>query len=161
MKAKTHKIVPELIPTTLIGRSAYRMLNGKVAWKKIRAAALEDAEGRCVHCRHRGKILFCHEKWRFDLRRGTVKLLGFEMVCERCNSVLHAGQAMLAGYENEVIEHLCRMNKCDEMNALNILSKAFQKWDVRNEVNWKIEVSQALLKRYPELAALPSYKPPS
>jgi hypothetical protein len=53
------------------------------------------------------------------------------------------------------------MNKCDEMNALNILSKAFQKWDVRNEVNWKIEVSQALLKRYPELAALPSYKPPS
>jgi hypothetical protein len=68
---------------------------------------------------------------------------------------------MLAGYESEVIQHLCRINKCDEMNALNILSKAFQKWDVRNEVNWKIEVSHALLKRYPELAALPSYKPSS
>jgi hypothetical protein len=137
------------------------MLKGKVILKKIRTAALEDAERRCVRCRQRGKILFCHEKWRFDLRRGTVKLFGFEMACERCNSVFHAGQAMLAGYENEVIQHLCRINQCDEMNALNILSKAFQKWDVRNEVNWKIEVSQALLKRYPELAATPSYKPPS
>jgi hypothetical protein len=137
------------------------MLKGKVAWKKIRTAALENAEHRCIHCRQSGKILFCHEKWRFDLRRGIVKLCGFEMACERCNSVLHAGQAMLAGYENEVIEHLCRINKCDQMDALNILSKAFEKWNVRNEVNWKIEVSHALLKQHPELAALPSYKPPS
>jgi hypothetical protein len=53
-----------------------------------------------------------------------VKLYGFEMACERCNSVLHAGRAILDGSENDVIEHLCRMNKCDEMNALNILSKA-------------------------------------
>lgn len=52
------------------------------------------------------------------------------------------------------------MNKCDELNALNILSKAFKQWNVRNQVNWKIEVSQALLKQYPELASLPSYKPP-
>ena len=161
MKTKTQRIVPELIPAALAGRSAYRMLKGKVAWKKIRTAALEEAKHRCVHCRQRGKILFCHEKWRFDHRRATVKLFGFEMACGRCNSVLQAGQAMLAGYENEVIEHLCRINQCDEMNALDILSKAFQKWDVRNEVNWKIEVSQALLKQYPELAALPSYKPHS
>jgi hypothetical protein len=47
------------------------------------------------------------------------------------------------------------------MDALNIVSKAFEKWNVRNEVNWKIEVSHALLKQHPELAALPSYKPPS
>ena len=161
MKAKTHKIVPELIPATLIGRSAYRMLKGKVAWKRIRTAALEDAEHRCVHCRQGEEILVCHEKWRFDLRRVTVTHVGFEIVCGRCNSVLHAGQAMLAGYEHEVIEHLCRMNKCDELKALNILSKAFKEWNVRNQVNWKIEVSQALLKQYPELASLPSYKPPS
>jgi len=161
MKAKTHKLIPELIPAPLNGLSAHRMLKGKVAWKRIRNAALEEAGHRCVHCRQRGKILFCHEKWRFDAQRSTVKLYGFEMVCEQCNSVLHAGRAMLAGYEYEVIQHLCQMNKCDEITAVKILSKAFEKWGLQNNVNWRIEVTQALLKRYPELATLPSYKPPS
>jgi hypothetical protein len=32
---------------------------------------------------------------------------------------------MLAGYEKEVIEHLCRMNKCDEMNALGYCEQGF------------------------------------
>jgi hypothetical protein len=43
----------------------------------------------------------------------------------------------------------------------NLLIGERPKWNVRNEVNWKIEVSHALLKQHPELAALSSYKLPS
>ncbi|WP_130419075.1 hypothetical protein [Edaphobacter modestus] len=135
------------------------MLKGRVAWKKIRDAALVEAGHRCIVCRQRGKILFCHEKWRFSDQRTTVKLSGFEMVCERCNSVLHAGRSILAGYVDDVVGHLCRINKCDEIVAAKILSKAFDKWNLRSQKKrWKIEVTQALLKRYPELVALPKYQ---
>lgn len=142
------------------GRTAYRMLSQRVAWKKaIRPDALAQSGQRCAVCGSDERPLTCHEKWKYDDKQRTSTLEGFEAHCRNCDSVAHAGRAINEGYGEIVLAHLCRVNGCKPEEAAHILVKAFQKWDERSEKEWNIAVTPALLKTYPELRELPSVHP--
>jgi hypothetical protein len=136
------------------------MLKGKKAWKTIRLDTLEASHNRCSICERTGKVLFCHERWKYDKRQATVTLTDFIMACERCNTVLHAGRSLKLGYEEDVIKYLRDTNDIGTIEAVLLLIEAFHAWSEMERVkNWRMKVSRNLLRRYPSLTLLPAYVP--
>jgi|ERR1700733_1696843 len=162
---KKYRLTPELVPIDLWRRSAYRMLGGRVAWrKKIRPDALNKAEDRCETCGAKDGRLTCHDKWSYDDKKATATLVGFEIHCANCDSITHFGRLFKAGGITEEVMmslmiHLCRVNDCKTRDALNILREATELWENRSKKKWKVAVAPALLKKYPELEGLPTFKP--
>jgi len=163
-KQMPYRLFPELVPSDLWGRSAYKMLRGRVAWtKKIRPDALAKAEDRCEVCGSGNGRLICHDKWRYDDEKSTATLSGFEIHCDNCDLVTHLGRMMqLADPQSVVLAavmHLCTVNKCKTLIATGILTNAHALWEKRNKKRWKVAVAPGLLKTYPELEGLPKFKP--
>ena len=164
-RRKPYRLAPELVPSDLWGRSAYRMLGGRAAWtKKIRPNALAKAGNSCEICSSKGGRLICHDKWRYDDKKATATLIGFEIHCGNCDSVTHFGRMFkVGGVSGEVFLslfiHLCNVNGCKTRAALDILKEAHDLWEKRDKSKWKIIVVPDLLKLYPELEPLPRFKP--
>jgi len=163
-KPKTYRLVPEMVPSDLWGRSAYQMLKGRVAWtKRIRPDTLALCKQRCKVCAAEAERMLCHEKWVYDDKEAFALLSGFEMHCPSCDLVTHIGRmAKVYGPETvlaSAVEHLCKVNKCDEEEAGEITADALKTWEMRNRKTWKIRVAPELLQRYPELERLPKFKP--
>jgi hypothetical protein len=157
--------MPELVPGPLWGRSAYRMLGSKVVWKKqIRGDALSEASNRCSICGSEGQRLVCHDKWKYDDKQATATLIGFQINCGDCDAVTHIGMSVQISQREEVmlsaVAHLCTVNQCTPEVAVNILTDALAQWEKRNKKKWRVRVAPALVKKYPELAALPKFVPP-
>jgi len=158
---KTALLMPELVPGPLWGRSAHKMLGNKAVWKmRIRGDALAEANDCCSVCKSSEGRMTCHERWGYDDRQFVATLLGFEIHCSNCDLVAHAGRAFKIGYGEVVISHLCAMNECDVDHAVTVLKRAMDVWMKRSKEEWKIKVASSLVKRYPELAALPKFVPP-
>ncbi|MGA9063109.1 MAG: hypothetical protein WB341_15785 [Terracidiphilus sp.] len=141
------------------------MLGGKAVWKKqIRADALSEANSGCSLCGSGDGRLSCHEKWDYNDKTGTAALVGFQINCGNCDTVTHIGRAGQVLPLEELIplavDHLCRVNKCTQDEAVQIIHGAFEKWEKRNKKKWKLKVSPSLVERYPDLAALPDFVPP-
>ena len=163
-KRIAHLLLPELVPAPLWGRSAYRMLGGRVAWtKRIRPDALAKSGNRCDICGSAEGRLICHDKWQYDDKVATATLVGFEIHCTNCDAVTHIGLAANLGNREEVVmsavAHLCKVNRCSEDEAVEILFAAMDLWNKRSQKKWKIKVAPPLVKTYPELAELPNFMP--
>ena len=161
---KPYSLIPELVPGDLWGRSAYRMLGGRVAWKKkIRPDALAKAKDRCETCDAKEGQLTCHDKWSYDDKKAIATLVGFEIHCRACDSVTHFGRLLKMGASDEelwhLLLHICRTNKCEPRDADNILRDSYELWGKRNKKKWKVAVAPSLLTKYPELEGLPTFKP--
>jgi hypothetical protein len=159
-------LVPELVPGPLWGRSAFQMLGRRATWtKQIRPDALEQAGNRCTFCGASEGRMICHDKWQYDDKQAIATLVGFEIHCVKCDAVTHVGRAMQTGPRREillaVLNHLCEVNKCPPKAAEGILSSALDQWTKRNKKKWTVKVAASLIERYPVLAALPDFVPPS
>lgn len=163
---KKLRLVPELVPRPLWGRSAHRMLARRVAWaKKIRPDALAKAKNCCSICGSTGEgPLTCHDKWRYDDKTATAKLVGFEIHCGKCDAATYSGRLMNKGLPKEVeidaLQHFCSVNRCTPKDFRCVLASAMDEWHKRSERQWTVKVAAPLIKRYPELAALPDFVPP-
>jgi len=157
----TYRLMPELVPSDLWGRSAYRMLGNKAVWKKrIRPDALAKAKDQCEACGESGGTMVCHDKWVYDDKKTIANLSGFEIHCRGCDSVTHFGHTFKTGDDlAPMFAHLCRVNECKFQEAVTILKGATLLWEKRNKKKWRIVVSPALLKDYPEMEGLPDFKP--
>lgn len=154
-------LMPELVPGPLWGRSAHKMLGNKAVWKmRIRGDTLAEANNRCSICKSSQGRMTCHEKWAYDDKQFVATLLGFEIHCSNCDLVAHAGRAFKLGYGEVVISHLCAMNQWDIKHAVTVLKHAMDVWMKRSKKEWRTKVASSLVKRYPELAALPKFVPP-
>jgi hypothetical protein len=159
-RPKKAPIMPELVPQPLWGRSASKMLRGKAAWKTIQQDARAKTNGFCVVCGSDKGQLSCHDKWKYEDKTSTATLVGFELHCQNCDSVAHAGRAIKLGYANVVISHLCALNGWDHERAIEALGSAMDVWHERSRKRWKVVVASALVKKHPELAALPKFFSP-
>lgn len=171
-KEKTLVLLPEPLPSALWGRSAAQMLNGRgtcpkgyrAAWRnEIRVDALRQACWRCAACKIiLLKGLHCHEKWKYDEVTATAWLVGFEIHCANCHSVIHIGRAGSLGdiiYE-EVLAHFRKVNGgLTKKQADKLITDAWQVWAEREQFKWKIAVAPELVRRYPLLKMLPEFKP--
>ena len=163
-KRSLHKLIPELIPSDLWGRSAYKMLGAKPAWrKKIRPDAVKRADGKCEICGVKAKRLICHDKWSYNDNTATASLVGFEVHCGDCDLVTHFKRAMMVMDKEEVLRsvlfQLCKVNACQEVDAAKIITDADALWSKRNRKKWSLRIAPALVKIYPELKELPNFNP--
>jgi hypothetical protein len=173
-REKTLVLLPEPLPFALHGHSVYQMLIGRggrgirpkgssVVWQTIRAEALYRACWRCAACKIiQLKGLHCHEKWEYDEVTATVSLVGFEIHCAACHSVIHIGRISMLGdsiYE-EVLAHFRKVNGgLTKKRANQLIDDAWQVWAEREGIKWKIAVAPELLCRYPQLERLPEFEP--
>jgi hypothetical protein len=161
---KMYRLIPELVPRDLWGRSAFQMLKGKPAWtKKIRPDAIAAADGSCQICANNPDVLVCHDKWKYDDKARIATLVGFEVHCRSCDAVTHVGRATQMGDPEQVLMDalmkLCEVNGCEPPVAEKILADALDLWTRRSEKRWKVSVAPKLLKTYPELEGLAKFKP--
>ncbi len=158
-------LLPELVPRPLWGRSVFRMLGRNARWMQIRSDALAKSNNSCSICGSNDGKMSCHERWRYDDANSTAILSKFEIHCSKCDAVTHFGQAVNRGSREQILgsilQHLCSVNKCTLKSAQSILVSAFDQWEERNRKTWNLKVDGAILKRYPELATLPEFVPPS
>jgi len=163
-KLASYRLIPELVPEPLWGKSAYKMLGGRAAWKKrIRPDALTKSDNRCGICESAEERLICHDKWQYDDKAATATLIDFEIHCSACDSVTHFGR-LAAGIGLEealqiVVPHLCKINQCTADKAVQIMLDAGTIFNKHSQKKWKVMVAAALVKMYPELADLPSFTP--
>jgi hypothetical protein len=160
---KMYRLIPELVPRDLWGRSAFQMLKGKTAWtKKIRPDAISGAGNQCQICADNAGVLVCHDKWKYDDKTRIATLIGFEVHCRTCDAVTHVGRAaQIRDHEQvlmEAVTILCKVNECKSPVAVKIIADALDLWMKRSEKRWKIVVAPKLLKTYPELEGLPTFK---
>lgn len=139
---KEYCFVPELVPSDLWGRSAFRMLKGKAAWtKKIRPDAIAAADGCCEICTNSADPLICHDKWKYDDKTRTATLVGFEVHCRGCDAVTHLGRAVQLGDPDQVLTDavikLCEVNGYEPPVAVKVLSDVLGLWTLRSERRWR------------------------
>jgi hypothetical protein len=96
----------------------------------------------------------CHEKWLYDDERTIATLIGFEIHCESCDAVAHAGRAIAHGLADEVIRQLCKVNDCTPKAAQSIIDDSLAVWKERSRTKWQVAVAAPLLKAHPQLRAL-------
>jgi hypothetical protein len=156
-----YRLNPEMVPSDLWGRSAYRMLGGRAAWRKqIRPDALAKSKDQCETCGDSSGTLVCHDRWVYDDKKAIATLSGFEIHCRGCDSVTHFGRMFKIGADlTPIFAHVCRVNECNFQEAVTTLKDACLLWEKRDKKKWRIVVASALLKTYPELAELPSFRP--
>ena len=162
MPKQPYRLIPELIPNDLWGRSASQMLGRRIVWtKKIRPEAIAKADNRCQICGEKAERLICHDKWNYDGKKLIATLVCFEIHCSDCDLVTHFGRAMSYGDQNVVYEgaivQLCKVNKCRPPTSHKILEEAIEIWMERSKKKWSVKVAPELLETYPELEGLPTY----
>jgi hypothetical protein len=55
--------------------------------------------------------------------------------------VKHFGLAQIKGREAEAFQHLCKVNSILPDKASDIVDKAFEDWERRSEMDWKLDLS--------------------
>lgn len=148
------KLEPELVPQPLWGISAARLLHGRVAWKRIRNATLDAAGYQCSVCGDGGQQLHCNEQWCYDDGKAAARLVGFQIVCVRCHSVIHMGRSAKVGYLDDALAHWCRVDGISEVEARRMFERAIAVWRERSRKRWHVEVAPELLAIFPELGVL-------
>lgn len=141
--SKRLKIVPELIPLPLWGKSlatvAYYDIKAREIWKKIRVSVFSAAHEHCEVCGSRAEVV--HEVWEYDDLRNVQKLVGFKALCQMCNLVVHLGFANVHGVNNVAIEHLCKVNGITSEEAKTLIQASFEEWRRRSFRSWEQDLS--------------------
>lgn len=148
------RLAPHLVPKPLWEVSAYRRLS-RSEWNAVRKDALAAADNRCSICNADGQGLTCHEEWEYQEEQAVAEMTGFMIVCRDCSGVIHFGRTMKAGYREQALQHMCRVNGISEADAGRAVRTAFDVWKRQSRLPlWTVRVRPQLLERYPALAKL-------
>jgi hypothetical protein len=136
----------ELVPKTSWGKKVSNIL-GEKEWQKIRKRELERVSYKCEVCSYKGepRELVCHEMWEYDDANFVQKLVGYRIVCRKCNLIYHLGYAATKGLANEAIEHFSKLTGLGIEEARNLLNSKYrdliETHKERSKHDWKIDVS--------------------
>ena len=152
--SKQLKLVPQLVPKPLWGKSAAQIFGRHSLWTQIRSDTLVAANHTCEACLAKGIPLDCHEVWHYDDEHGVATLAALKIHCEYCHMAVHIGRAAQHGNRDAAIAQLCKVNGITPEEAEKLRKNAMAVWSERSKKKWRIAVEQHLLERYPQLAAL-------
>lgn len=128
-------------------------------WPAIRKKALAAQGRRCASCQNVPRKSFhVHEQWAFEYLEGfsgVQKLVGFEVLCETCHAVKHAGRTIATREDGVafVLNQLAECNRWTKGEAREHLEEAFRIWDARNLLAWSLDLSYAAEYLYAEAGA--------
>ena len=76
------------------------------------------------------------------------------MLCRPCDLARHFGRAGTIGYGDEAQPTLARLNNMTVDEVRQLQGEIVGRWRHRSALEWSMDVSPALLERYPALAEL-------
>jgi hypothetical protein len=138
------RLTVELIPRTTWGVNVRSQ--EPALWGRIRKEALRRNGRRCASCRNPPKRLFhVHEQFAYDDQRHVQQLVGFEVLCETCHAVKHAGRTIntTPGGLQLVLRALADANGWDQATCEAHLYLAFEVWEVRSQHGWYVDLRYA------------------
>lgn len=141
-----YKLDFELVPDSCWYSNLRSILKPSM-WDVVRRDAYARAEGRCMICNRPVKRLEAHEKWEYDEKTCTQKLVDVVAICHSCHSVIHIGRTQLLGDEKKASDHFMKVNECSYSDYRKALGAANEKHRQLNSVaEWKLDLSW--LKRF-------------
>ncbi len=122
--------------------SNLRSILSPAQWDVVRKEAYARANGRCMICGAPSARLEAHERWEYDEKTHTQKLVNVVAICKRCHEVIHIGRTQLSGREREAEEHFMKVNNCSYAEYRKALGEANEAHRRRNLVpEWKLDLS--------------------
>jgi len=135
-----YKLTIELVPSSCWYNNLRKALPGSI-WKGLRLQVYADYDHKCAVCEAEGRGLNCHEVWEYADEIHIQTLKGFVALCNLCHHVKHLGQAGILASQghldfDEVIDHFCEVNECEEDDFYLARREAFEKWVERSQHEW-------------------------
>ena len=141
-----YKLDFELVPDSVWYSNLRSVLKPK-EWDIVRRDAYARAEGRCMICGRPAKRLEAHERWDYNIKTCTQKLVDVVAICHDCHAVIHIGRTQLVGDIDRAIKHFLKVNSCSYADYIKALSRANTLHQERNKIGeWKLDISW--LKRF-------------
>lgn len=131
----------ELVPDSCWYSNLRSILSAK-QWDFLKKDAKVRAGGKCMICGRQTSRLEAHEKWEYDEKNRTQKLVDILSVCHDCHSVIHIGRTQLMGDIQRAEQHYIKVNNCTYAEFIKNLGKANEKHQRLNKVSeWKLDVT--------------------
>ena len=148
------KLPLEFIPMTMED-SLYKFLKKSDRlnkWKRIKEDLRNEFGNKCHACQVTSSHLEAHEVWHFDDDTCVQLLMDIQLLCKMCHRVKHLNLFFLSekrkwGFlamkttKQDLIDHFCNVNECDEAEFTKHEAKAYKKLRVRNRIRWKRDFS--------------------
>ena len=132
-------LLPELVPETAWHNNLRSELS-VARWDEIRRFVYRAAGYRCEICGGKGEKhpVECHEVWEY--RKKVQRLVGLVALCPACHECKHIGLAEMNGRMEAVMVHMEVVNGQSRAEVLDIIAEAFDVWEERSEVEWKLDL---------------------
>ena len=144
-KRKHLKLTVDLVPQHQWYKNLRKQLRPGV-WDKLRKQVYAQAKGKCNICGGAG-MLNCHEKWEFDEKTFTQRLVGLEAVCKPCHLVTHLGMSAILADKGvldfkQVVLHFIKVNQASRRECEEHFEEAEIIWKKRSKFNWTMDYGQ-------------------
>ena len=140
----------EFIPITMEA-SLYKFLkktDRKGKWRAIKDELRKKFGNKCQICEVTRSHLEAHEVWEYDDETCVQSLAGIQLLCTKCHRVKHFNlyhQSRVRKWgilqskitKQDLIDHFCSVNDCDEAEFEKQEAKAFKILRERNRIRWK------------------------
>lgn len=149
---KNIKLTIEMIPSSNFYNNI-RSTVSKSQWDVIRKECYAKANNRCEICYESGKDqgykhnLECHEKWAYDNKTKTQKLIGLISLCPKCHLCKHIGRAFAIGKQAEVFSHLEKINNWNHKEVVTYLVLCFKEHKKKSKISWSLNLNY-LIENY-------------
>jgi hypothetical protein len=149
------KLEIDLIPSNSWFKSLYRYFNDNGRsneWKQIKVNLFQKEGEWCWICGSIKKPLEAHESWQYDKKTKIRKLTEIHHLCGMCHKIKHYGLWTRTDYGEEqlkklglskkdLINHFCNVNKCTQKEFEKHKTEAFDIYNKRNMIDWKLDLS--------------------
>ncbi len=136
----------ELVPDGC-WHSNLRYILKKEEWDFIKNDVKKRSNFTCQICGKKTKFLDAHERFFYDEKTCTQKLVDVIAVCKDCHSAIHIGFTSLKGDVNKAEDHYMKVNNCSYIEMKNDLKEANLKHVELNKIfKWRLDLTW--LKRY-------------
>ena len=140
------KLTIELVPSSCFFSNVRSMVSVKI-WDALRNECYKLANNKCELCGAVGNgwstksFVECHEVWKYDEVARVQKLERLIGLCSDCHSVKHWGFAIIKGKEKQNYKHIVKVNQISFDQAVEIVKEAFETWEKRSKLKWKVDLS--------------------
>jgi hypothetical protein len=131
----------DLIPEPAWGTNV-RSLVSTHGWDVLRRFVYARANYHCECCDIEVRNgMHCHERFAYDMRRGTQTLKRLMALCEDCHESTHMGLAEVNGNGDRALRHLAIVRQVSFDQALSERQRAFELWAYRSQHSWTCDIS--------------------
>jgi hypothetical protein len=152
------KLTIESIPACNWHISLANMLPREV-WDTLRREVYFKARYICEVCAATDVEVHAHERWQYDDRKRTQKLVGIQCICKDCHDIRHWGRAVNMVHEGKypgdtlqrLTAHFLEVNKCTLLDFEKHKVQIGQLTHMRSKKEYKVDFGKFKLDRIIDL----------